>query len=264
MAGIANHSKMLEDLQKNNLRSGTVSPYLEIALRAVGAYIGMLVITRLLGKEQIKELSPGDFVNAIAIGSIAAEMASDHKENVLYYIIAITIFGGLTYFTNLMSFKYRTARKLLEGEPTVIIHNGKILEKNMAKERYSIDNLTMQLREKDVFNIADVEFAILEPNGLLSVLLKSNKLSLTPSDLNISTQYKGISSELIIDGKVVAQNLAQNNLSEQWLMEQLKQQGINLNQVNFASLDTSGQLYIDKIQDNLLYNQDISDKPNRE
>ena len=242
-----------------------MNPYFEITLRAVGAYISMLVITRLVGKEQLKELTPGDFVNAIAIGSIAAEMASDHKENVIYYIIAITIFGALTYFTNLLALKYRPARKLLEGQPVIVVHNGKLLEKNMAKERYSIDNLSMQLREKNVFNIADVEFAVLEPNGLLSVLLKSDKQPLTPSDLNISTQYKGISSELIIDGKVIQQNLAQNNLSEQWLMEQLKQQDIDsVNKVNFASLDTSGRLYIDKKQDDLLYSQEISDKPNRE
>ena len=229
-----------------------MSPYFEITLRAIGAYIGMLLITRLVGKEQLRELTPGEFANSIAIGSIAAEMSFDHQENVYFFVIAFTIFGGLTYLTNVMSLKSRAARKLLEGEPTLMIHNGKILEKNMSKERYSMDNLTMQLREKNVFNIADVEFAVLEPNGLLSVLLKSNKQPLTASDVNVSTPYRGLSSELIIDGQIIQENLQQNNLSQQWLMEQLQKQGIaKLEDVIFASLDTSGKLYLDKKQDQI-------------
>ncbi|PHJ39710.1 hypothetical protein P378_01720 [Desulforamulus profundi] len=125
-----------------------MNPYLEIALRAVAAFLGVILVTRVVGKQQLGELTVSDFVNAIAIGSIAAAMATDHKENVIYYIIGITIFGGLTYLTNFAGLKSRAARKLLEGEPTVVIHNGKILEKNMSKERYNMDNLTMQLREK--------------------------------------------------------------------------------------------------------------------
>ncbi|ABO50655.1 protein of unknown function DUF421 [Desulforamulus reducens MI-1] len=229
-----------------------MSPIWEIALRSIGAFFALLVITRIVGKEQLGQLTVSDFANAIAIGSIAASMATDHKENVNYYIIGIIIFGSLTYLTNLISLKYRPARKMLEGEPTVMIHNGKVLEKNMSKERYSMDNLTMQLREKNIFNIADVEFAVLEPNGRLSVLLKSNKQPLTASDLKISTNYIGIPSELIVDGKLIKQNLTQNNLSEQWLMDQLKKQGIhNVNEVTYASLDTSGNLFVDKKQDDL-------------
>ena len=238
-----------------------MNPILEITLRAVGAYLIMLFTTRLIGKEQLGQLTVSDFVNAIAIGSIAAAMATDHKENVIYYIIGMIIFGGLTYFTNYTGLKSRAARKLLEGEPRVVIHNGKVLEKNMSHERYSMDNLTMQLREKNVFNIADVEFAILEPNGQLSVLLKSNKQPLTASDLNIATEYKGVPSEIIVDGKLIQQNLEQNSLSLQWLMDQLKRQGVNrIEDVSYANLDTSGNLYVDKYRDELQYVQDITDK----
>lgn len=127
-----------------------MTPHLEITLRAVGAFLGVLLLTRLIGKEQLGQLTVGDFVNAIAIGSIAAAMATDHKENVSYYIIGIAVFAGLTILTNYVSLKSRTARKILEGEPVVVIHNGKILEKNMSKQRYSIDSLNMQLREKNV------------------------------------------------------------------------------------------------------------------
>ncbi|MEG6615153.1 DUF421 domain-containing protein [Peptococcaceae bacterium 1198_IL3148] len=238
-----------------------MNPHFEIAIRAVGAFFAVLIITRVLGKEQMGQLAVSDFVNAIAIGSIAANMATDHKENVSYYIIGIIIFGGLTYAINYVALKSRTARKILEGEPTVVIHNGKLLEKNMAKMRYSVDHVTMQLREKNVFNIADVEFAVAEPHGELSVLLKSDKQPLTPRDVNIATDYQGVPSELIVDGKIIYQNLQQNNLSKDWLLTELNKQGVsNVKDVVFASLDSAGNLYVDKYQDQLTYVQDISDK----
>lgn len=239
-----------------------MNPYFEIALRAVFAFIAVLVLTRIIGKPQMGQLTVTDFVNAIVIGSIAANMATDHKENVWYYVIGIGIFGGLTIATNFTALKSRVARKIIEGDPVVVIHNGKILEKAMAKNRYSVDNLTMQLREKNVFNIGDVEFAVAEPNGELSVLLKSDKLPLTPKDMQIQTRYRGLSSELIVDGEIIYQNLEQNNLSAQWLFQELAKQGIKYpKNVVFACLDTSGNLYVDKVKDHLKYVQDMTDKP---
>lgn len=229
-----------------------MNPFLEIALRTIGSFLILLVLTRLIGKQQLGELNASDFINAIVIGSIGASMATDHKENVSYYIVGIVIFGGLTFFTNYTALKYRPFRKLVEGQPLIVIHNGKVLEKNMSQERYSMDNLVMQLREKNVFDIADVEFAVLESNGELSVLLKSNKQPLTASDLNVPTQYKGFPSKLIIDGNVIQQGLKQNNLTEQWLMDELKKHGIGkIDEVNYASLDAAGNLYIDKRRDEL-------------
>lgn len=238
-----------------------MSPHLEIGLRAAAAFFLVMFLTRLIGKEQIGQLTVGDFVNAIAIGSIAASMATDHKENVIYYVIGILVFGLLTYFVNYVALKSRWARKILESEPVVVIQNGKLLEKNMGKMRYSVDNLLMQLREKNIFNIGEVEFAVAEPNGELSVLLKTQHQPVTPQDLQLSTQYQGMPTELIIDGKIIRQNLQQNNLSEEWLYNELKKQGINsIEAVVLASIDTAGKLYIDKYQDDLPYKQDITDK----
>lgn len=224
--------------------------YLEVSIRAAGAFIVLLVITRLIGKEQLGKLTVSDFVNAIAIGSIGASMATDHQENIVYYVIAIVIFSALTFATNYLALKSKPFRKIIEGEPVIVVHNGKILEKEMSGERYNIDNLIMNLREKNIFNIADVEFAVLEPNGQLSVLLKSSERPVTSSDLNISTKYEGLPSELIVEGKIIQENLKHNNLSEEWLMEQLKLQNIgNVSEVSYASIDTQGYLYIDKYTD---------------
>ncbi|GAB6274445.1 MAG: DUF421 domain-containing protein [Peptococcaceae bacterium] len=238
-----------------------MNPFLEILIRGIGAFILILLVTRLVGKTQLGQLTVSDFVNAIVIGSIGAAAVTDLKENGWYYVFGLLLFGLLTIGAEYLSMKYRPARKLLEGEPTVIIHNGKILEDNMRKLIYHVDDLTMQLRDKGVFNIADVEFAVLEPNGKLSVLLKSQKQPLTPQDLQLPTRYQGIPSEMIIDGIVIQQNLKQNNLTEEWLYQELEKQGIkSVQEVMYASLDTEGKLYVDKRQDIMAHVTDITDK----
>jgi uncharacterized membrane protein YcaP (DUF421 family) len=238
-----------------------MNPYLQILIRGIGAFLGVLVITRVVGKTQVGQLTVADFVNAIVIGSIAAAMVTDLKENGWYYAFGLLLFGLLTVISEYASLKYRPLRKLIEGEPTVVIHNGKILENNMKKLIYNVDDLMMQLREKNVFNIADVEFAVAEPNGGLSVLLKSHKQPLTPSDMRIPTRYQGIPSELIVDGVVIQQNLKQNNLTEDWLYRELEKQGIkSVKDVMYASLDAEGKLYVDRKEDTMQHVTDITDK----
>lgn len=238
-----------------------MNPYLEILLRSLGGFALVMVITRMVGKSQVGKLTVTDFVNAIVIGSIAAALVVELRENAIYYALGLILFGLLTWTTEFLTMKYRPARKFLEGEPTVVIHNGKILEKNMSKNTYHVDDLIMQLREKDVFNIADVEFAVYEPNGGLSILLKSQKLPLTPSDLNIPTHYQGVPSELVVDGVIIQQNLKQNNLTETWLLHQLAARGIaDVSKITLASLDSQGNLYVDTVEDTTDYTTDITDK----
>jgi uncharacterized membrane protein YcaP (DUF421 family) len=123
-----------------------------------------------------------------------------------------------------------------------------------------MENLLTQLREKDIFRISEVEYAILETNGILSVLPKSQHRPLTPGDLDIPTEYEGLSSEIIVDGVVIYPNLEQNNLDEQWLIRELRKQGINSpRDVFFASLESDGNLYIDRSRDDLEHPVDITD-----
>jgi len=216
-----------------------MNPYLAVIIRAIGAFLGVVLITRLIGKSEIKQLTISDYVNGIVIGSIAATLVTDLKTNPWYYVVGLLAFAGMTILVQYLGLKYRPARKLVGDEPTIVIHNGKILEQNMAVMRYNMDDLAMQLREKGAFNIADVEFAVVEPDGELSVLFKSQKQPLTPEDLGIPTKYEGIPSELVIDGEIIHQNLKQNNLEEEWLLRELEKQGItSLQEVGYASLDT--------------------------
>jgi len=236
--------------------------FLEVIYQTFGAFFGILIYARILGKQQVAQLTFYDYINGITIGSMAAALAADTDPNkTVAHLTALTLFTTLTLSMSYISLKSRPARKLLEGEPTVVVHNGKILEKNMARMRYNTDDLLMQLRAKNVFNISDVEFAVSETNGELSVLLKTQKQPLTAETMGIPTQYQGVNTELIMDGRLVEQNLQQVGVDQAWLIIQLQQMGINdIREVEYAALDTSGKLYVDKKRDELQNVIDITDK----
>ena len=221
--------------------------FFQVALRTVLAFFAILLVTRVLDKEQVGELTFYEYVTGITIGSLAADMATITIISPWVILTALVVFAALAFLMGYVSLKSRVARKLLEGAPTVVIQNGKILGNNMAHCRYNIDDLLLQLRNQGVFNIADVEFAVLESNGQLSVLPKSQKKPATREDLKIPTGYEGLSSELIIDGEIIYKNLQQNNLDEAWLIHELERWGIHSpKEIMLASLDTQGHLYVDK------------------
>lgn len=234
--------------------------YLSGVLKALIAFVVIMIMTRWLNKEQLSQLTFYDWIVGITIGSIAANLATDPEGRTLEHVVVLVVFSATAYLTGMITEKSRPLRKLIEGEPTVVIHNGRILEHNIAKLHYNVDNLLSQLRQKNVFNIEDVEFALLEGNGGLSVLLKSQKRPLTPSDLGVPTRYEGLSSEIIVDGRVIYQNLKQNQLDEQWLITELRKRGYNSpRDIVLATLSSDGQLYIDDKKDETEHMADVSD-----
>ncbi len=237
--------------------------YVEVVIQTFLAFFAILIYTRILGKQQIGQLTYFEYITGITFGSIAGILATDVATGQSHvHFVGLTTFALLTFIMGYISLHSRPARKLIAGEATVVIQNGKVLEDNMKKMRYNLDELLMQLREKNVFNIAQVEYALLEPNGNLAVLLKSQHRPLTPNDLQIPTQYEGISTEVIQDGKVIYPNLAQLGLNIQWLQQELAKRGVtDLQQVVLASLDTQGQLYVDLRKDHQVQMTDITDRP---
>lgn len=231
----------------------------QVFTHSISVFILLLLLTRLIGKKFLAQMTFFDFVTGITIGTIGGAYVTTEVKG-LYVLIGPIILTLLVLLTGIITFKSTPARKLIEGEPLVMIQNGKIFEENMKKIRYNLDDLMMQLREKDVFDLGEVEFAILEPHGQLSVQKKSQHLPLTPKDLHMNTQYKGVSSEIIRDGKIVAQNLEQNNLSHEWLYNELASRKIrNIRDIFLATLSTDGNLYVDLKQDNPDYIQEIED-----
>lgn len=223
---------------------------MNIVLRIVASFVLLWLVMRILGKKEMGRLTFYNMASAAAFGTLAASLATDTKTNPLYYIGATISYFALTYIMGYASLKSITARRILEDTPTLVIANGKIMENSLRDMRLSTDNLMEKLREKKVFNIRDVEFAVMEPDGKISVLLKSQNQPVTPKDLHLNTQYQGLPTNVIKDGKIVEENLKDLNLTRSWINEQLKLYNItDIEDVVLAQLDTSGKLYVDTKKD---------------
>ena len=234
-------------------------PGLKIILYSLIVYLLLIILTRFIGKKLLSQMTFFDFVIGITIGAVGGAFITTEIKG-FYVLLSPIVLTLAVFLTGMLTFKSSRARKLVEGEPIVIIQNGKIFEKNMKKSRYNVDDLMMQLRDKNVFDLGEVEFAILEGNGQLSVLKKSQYLPATPKDMNISTGYQGVSSEIIRNGQIVEQNLKQNNLTHEWLYNELASRKItNIRDVFLATLSTDGNLYTDVNKDNLSYIQEVED-----
>lgn len=222
-----------------------MSGFIGILLRSIITFVGLLALTLLMGRKQLSQITFFDYIVGITIGSIAASIAVDRSISVIDGIIATLVWCAMPILLGYIAVKSITFRRLIDGEPKVVIQNGTIINKNMLKEKYNTGDLLMQLRERGVFDITEVEYAILEPNGELSVLKKSQYNSLTPKDLSIQTDYKGLMTELVIDGRIISQHLQIVGKDIQWLLDQLKSRNIkNIKDIVFAGLQTDGQLYI--------------------
>ncbi len=229
-------------------------------VRALIAFFTLLIFTRLLGKQQMSQLTFFDYVLGITVGSIAASLTTDLTSKAWPHWVGLTTWIIAVLAVQWVTLKWRYAAKYVDGEPTVVIMNGKIMEDAMKKIRYRVSDLTEQLRDKGVFDISQVEFAVLEVSGKLTVLKKAQHQPLTPKDMNMKTKYKGISTEIIYNGVVVENNLKQVKKDRKWLETELKNQGIkDISEVFYAELETSGKLYVDKYKDKIKNKTDISD-----
>ena len=222
-----------------------VSEEIVIVVRSIVTFFTLLILTRILGKRQLAQLNFFDYVLGITIGNIAGSMSIDPDLQFAPSWIGLLLWTFLGLLISTLGLYIRRLRKLFDGEPTVVVQNGQILEGALKRLNYNLDDLRMQLRDKGVFSMAEVEFAIVEPGGQLSVLKKSQLLPVTPADLNIATEYKGPATELITDGRIVHENLKQLQLNTDWLEDAVRQQGHDVLDVYFAELDTQGNLYID-------------------
>jgi len=214
--------------------------------RTVFVYFLVLVIIRMMGKREIGQLSPFDFVVAIIIAELAAIPMEVTDVPIWHSILPLVTLGLLEIMMSYATLFSRTLRGIVCGQPQVIIKNSRLLRDEMKKARYNLDDLLGQLREKGVMDIDDVEFAVLETSGKLSVILKSQRRPVTPADLGISTPYEGLPVVLVMDGVVMGDNLKENNLDEKWLYEKLKERGLSPKGVLLATLRTDGRLSISK------------------
>lgn len=229
-------------------------------VRTVITFFTLLIYTRILGKQQIGNLTFFDYINGITIGSLGGTLATDLSSKAWVHWVGLTVFILLTYLLQIITLKSRYLSKVIEGEPTIVIQDGKILEKNLKTMRIKYDELMMMLRQNYVFDLTKVAYAIFEPNGSLSVLPKAEHQTVTPKDMNIVVSPVGITTEIIIDGKLIRDNLIQRKKDLLWLQLQLQANGIgDMKDVSFAAILPNGQLYVDKYVDRITKESDISD-----
>jgi uncharacterized membrane protein YcaP (DUF421 family) len=213
-------------------------------------FIVLMLLTRLLGKKQLSQLTYFNYVTGITIGSIAANIVCNSTEPFLDDLLGLAwwcILSGLVAYLGLKSGHFR---RIADGQPTIVIKKGRIIKEALKKARLNMDDLSMLLREQGAFTITEVEYAILEPDGKLSVMKKQTDQMVSKSDLNLPLkEIKYIPSEIIVDGKVIKKDLKEFNLSDEWLDNQLKQQNINsVKEVFYAEIQSDGTLFIQKYE----------------
>ena len=186
-------------------------------IKGILVYILALVLSKLIGIKIISQMNFFDFVMGVSIGSMIAKIIIDKDHVVFSGVIALIVFSLLTISTSYLNLKSYIARSIVNAKTLILIENGRIIDKNIKKLRITINELMMKLREKDVFNIEDVQFAIMESNGQLSVLIKADKKPITPYDMNIKVKNLSLINDIIIDGKIVNKNLQIVGVDEKWL-----------------------------------------------
>jgi uncharacterized membrane protein YcaP (DUF421 family) len=224
--------------------------YIEVALRAIFSFIVLFTLARILGKKQISHLTFFDYVVGIVIGDMASTMAIETElkiTNGLIGLVVYTLFSVILAYGAIKSFKFRD---LVESSPSILVKNGKIMEKNLFKHKMTFDDLMNGLREKDAFKLDEVEMAILETNGQISILKKPEYQSLTPSDIGLSMEEDHAPSLIIIDGVLLIKRLNYLGYTEDWLLSEIKKQGATkFEDVFLAQINSDGSVYADLYQD---------------
>jgi uncharacterized membrane protein YcaP (DUF421 family) len=216
-----------------------------VIIRSILSLTVLFIVTKILGKKQVSQLSLFDYVIGISIGNFAAEISINMETPLLYGIIAMIVFGLIAYLVSVTTMKSITLRRFFMGVPTPLIQNGKILEKNLKKVKFDVNDLLEECRSKNYFDISQIDYALMESKGTLSILPKSEYKIINIKDMNIKPIKQGLVANIIIDGKIMKNNLKNMNKDEIWLEQQLKEKGYkNKDNILLATLDINEKLII--------------------
>jgi uncharacterized membrane protein YcaP (DUF421 family) len=222
--------------------------YIKITLRVFSILALLLFLVMKTGRRKIGEMPVFDFLAVIIIGSVVGADIADPNIEHLPTAYAVVLIVGIQYFLSKLIIKNRKIGAKVTFGPVVVIQEGQFVKENLKRLHYTIDDIKMFLREKEVFDLNEVEYAIVEDSGKMSVMKKSQFLPLTPSDMKLPTNKKGLSIPLIVDSKVMPENLTELHLDENWLLKQLNQNGIKrIEDVFYLEINPQKQLYISRI-----------------
>lgn len=223
--------------------------WITIVIRSVVVFGLIVTILRISGRKQIAQMTFADFVVGITVGAIAALISLNMIKNFAYGLIGLGVWLLLPIVVSLLSLKSKWFHDLFYGRETILIKHGKVLEDNLKEVKYTGEELLSQLRRKNVFNLADVEFAVMEATGDVSVMLKSEQTPITPKHLEWKVASQAEPQTVILDGNIMDEALRNQGLNRAWLEEELDKAGISKENVFIGQVDASGDLYVDLFDD---------------
>lgn len=217
----------------------------EVIIRSLLSLATLFIATKIIGKKQISELSLFDYVIGISIGNFSAEISLSNDIQYVNAFAAVMVFGIISYLVSLWSLKSMRMRRFFMGKSTILIQDGKLLRKNLKKVRMDINELLQQCRTNGNFDLNEIWYAIMESNGQISILPKAEYKCLTPKDMQIKVDKSFLCANVIIDGKIMVNNLANMNKDEKWLTKELKIKGYDSPEgILLATLDPNEKLSI--------------------
>ena len=211
--------------------------------RAIILYIVVLIVMRLMGKREIGQLQPFELAISIMIADLAATPMAEEGVPITNGIMPILGLLVMHLIISMINIKSTKAREIICGKPSLLIFRGKIDQKVLKRERFTINELEERLRDNNIFNIGDVEYAILETSGQVTVITKPNKRPVTPEDFNIEPKYEGIPYDLVVDGKIMYQNLKKIGKDYTWLKKQTEKFGIKPEDALIVTIDGNNQFF---------------------
>ncbi|MDC3417182.1 DUF421 domain-containing protein [Aquibacillus salsiterrae] len=216
-----------------------------ILVETLFGFIALFAITKILGKTQISQLTPFDFISGIIFGEIVGGTIYDGKAGVAQMAYAVFLWGLLLYITEWMTQRFKRTRTLLEGKPAIVIHKGYLQREAMKKNKLDLNQLLHLLRSKGAFSVREVDYAVLESDGTISILKKTLNQSPTRQDLNLMAQRISLPVTLIDDGEIIEDNLKEIKQDRQWLENELKKQKVNgIRDVFYAEYKEGEALFV--------------------
>lgn len=225
-----------------------------VILRTIIMLVILFILTKIMGKKQVSQMNIYDYLIGITIGSVAADISLDIKKDLVAGIVALIIYGLSGVLVTYLTLKSIKLRRLIMGTPTILINDGKIIEKNLRKEGIDTNDLQEEARQAGYFDLSKVNYAVLEVSGKISFLAKASAEVITRKDMNIKAKDEGLCANIIIDGILLENNLDYMSKDKKWLDKELKKKGYqNYSSILLLTLDNNNKIVIyDKnINDNI-------------
>lgn len=226
--------------------------WLEVVWRTLLSVLVLFLMTKLLGKRQVSQLSLFEYITGITIGSLAAYISLEMDSEWYLGVISLFVWVAVSLGIEFLQLKSKKARDIIDGKPSILIKDGKVMEDNLKKERLTNEELLEQLRSKNIFKTADVEFALIEPSGEINVLLTRENQPITPKHFGIKVAPEQEPQAVILDGKIMDEALSTIGLNREWINVELEKIGVAVENVNLGQVDAYKQLYVDLFDDQLI------------